>query len=113
MPASTFSTKASAAVGVGRTKVGAYSVPASRVAIVIGWTVTNDYTDTVNVTVEYSPDGSTFFKITNNMALYVGQTLCPLEGLGKLAVPATGGIYVTSSVAASLDAVATVLEKDA
>lgn len=113
MPASAFLTKASAAVGVSRTKVGAYSVPASRVAIAIGMTVTNVYTDTVNATVEYSPDGTTFIKITNAVPLYVGQTLCPLEGLGKISVPATGGLYVTSSVASSLDVVASVLEKDA
>ena len=110
----TFRTLRARDVGLSRTQLetasaGPYSVPTGAVALIIGMTVCNDTAGAVGVTVEIGA-GTTFTRLTNGTQLGVGQTLAPCGEMNKIGLEVGEGIYVTSSAAASLDVIATILE---
>jgi hypothetical protein len=101
-------------VGTSRTQLQTaagvnYAVPAGGVALIIGMTVCNDTGAAISATIETGQTGA-FNRLCLNTSINPGQTLAPVGEMNKIGLEAGEGVYVTSSAAASADAVCTILE---
>lgn len=107
--AETFKRIAQRGVGTGRTRVGGYTVPGGATAIVIGSSFVNVTAATVAATVEHH-DGTNYTALAKDVQLGAGQLLAPSGEVNKLVLQAGDGVFVTSSAAASLDCIISILE---
>jgi hypothetical protein len=107
-----FDRLASRSVGTTRTRVGAYTVPVNKAAIVIGSSIANRLDAEVTVTLEHG-DGTAFTMIARAVTLAQGQTLAPSGEMNKLVLRAGDSLHVTASAADAVDAVISILEIDA
>ena len=105
--ANTFKSYGAAAVGTGDTSV--YTVPASTQAVILGITVANIVSATVNVTVKVTKGSGTYF-IVKNAPVLVGSSIEVIGNGSKFVAEAADIIKVASDTASSVDAVVSLLE---
>jgi len=86
-----------------------YAVPAGGTAVISGLSLCNDIAAEIGVTFEIGA-GSTFTRMLNGTRIPANVTLGPRDQTGALAAEAGEGFFVTSTAAASLDCLVTILE---
>ncbi len=107
--ANLFKSKRSKNIGTSPTVIGGYTVPANTQTTVIGLTLANVSTSTVQVSASYY-DGTTDTYIVKNANVVPGGSIVVVGGNQKEVLEPTHGIRVVSSAASSVDAVMSILE---
>lgn len=108
--ASTFKNSVSSGVGITQTSV--YTVPAATTSTVIGLTLSNTTgTDVTCDVVVTDTSTTTDVFIVKAATVPVGGALVPIGGEQKIVLEATDVLKVTSSDAASLDVIVSILEQ--
>lgn len=105
--ANTFKSFGSAAIGTGDTNV--YTVPALTQAVLIGVTVANIISATVNISVKITKASGTYF-IVKLAPVPVGGSIEVIGDGSKFVAEAADIIKVVSDTAASIDATVSCLE---
>lgn len=98
---------------IGTTLTSVYTVPSSTTTILIGLTLANTLANqqiNVSVSVTDTSAGVTSY-IVKNAAVAPGGALVPVGGDQKIILEATDVLKVQSSVATSLDVIASVVEQ--
>jgi hypothetical protein len=106
--ASAFKSKISTAIGTSLATV--YTVPAVTTATVIGMSVANVSASPITVDVQLVKGGVTVAYLVKGAPIPVGSSLVVVGGDQKVVAETTDLIKVISSVAASADAILSVLE---
>lgn len=106
--ANSFKRKLSANIGTAFDDVGAYVVPASNVATIIGLSLAN--TSNTGITVDVAVNATTQFFVVKNAPIPVGGSLVVVGGDQKIVIEAGDSILVRSDTATSIDAVLSILE---
>ncbi len=107
--ANTFTRKVSRDIGTALTAVGSYVVGSSTQTTVIGLTVANTSSSTVNNDVTLN-DGANDTYVVKDAPVPVGGALVPIGGNQKIVLITGDSIKVNSSAASSVDAVLSILE---
>lgn len=97
------------AVGETRVRVGGYTVPVGGRAIVIGTSIANVLDGTTSVTLEHH-DGTNYTRLIKAVPLDTAQAFAPLGEMNKVVLEPGDGLFVTASVAASVDVLVSILE---
>lgn len=100
--ANTFKNYTSASVGT--SPVTTYTVPASTTTVVLGLSIANTETSSINISVQVAG-----IYLTKNTPIPSGSALSVLDG--KLVLEATDTVVVTSDTAASADALLSIMEQ--
>lgn len=95
--------------GIGTTPTTVYTAPSSTQSTVIGFTISNTYASNVLVDVKVYSGGNGYFMV-KQATIEPGSSLVPVGQLQKLVLRNSDYIEVTSSVAASIDVIVSVLE---
>lgn len=106
--ASAFKSKISTAIGTSLATV--YTVPALTTSTLIGMSVANVSASPITVDVQLVKLGSTIAYLVKSAPIPVGGTLVVVGGDQKVVAETTDVIKVISSLAASADAILSVLE---
>ena len=105
--ASTF--KSTVAKDIGTSAVTVYTTPAATQTTIIGLSVCNVSGESVNVDVTFVKGATTVF-LAKRIPVPVGSTLVLVGGDQKIVAEAGNQVRVTSSAAASIDAICSILE---
>jgi hypothetical protein len=107
--ANTFARKLSQSVGTSPATIGAYTVGAATQVTVIGMSVANTSASAVTADIVHN-NGSTDTFLIKAGPIPVGSSLVLFGGDQKLVLVTGDSVKVTSSAAASLDVVMSILE---
>lgn len=107
--ANTFARKLSQSVGTSPTAVGGYTVGAATQVTVIGMSVANTTASPVTVDIQLN-DGGTDTYLVKSAPVPVGSSLVLFGGDQKLVMVTGDSVKVSSSAAASVDVVLSILE---
>jgi hypothetical protein len=107
--AEVFTNKKSRNIGTTATTIGSYTVPATKVATVIGLTVSNVTENIIKVTVVLKSGGNDFH-IVKNADIIPGQSQVLVGGDQKLILLTGESISVVSNTASSVDAIMSLVE---
>jgi len=107
--ANTFKRYTEQSVGTTLTSVGSYTVAASTQVTLIGVTVANTTTSSVDVDVTHY-DGATDTYIVKNAPVPAGSTLVVVGGEQKVVLETGDSVRVKSTAATSIDVVMSLLE---
>lgn len=108
--ANQFIHQVSKSVGTGLTVIGGYSLPAATQGVLIGVSVSNTLNANITVNV-YLYDSATLqnYSLITGAVVYSGQTIVPVGSDQKVVLQPGDQIQVQSNVAASCDAVMSLL----
>jgi hypothetical protein len=106
---SNFLQKTSLDIGTSVVSIGGYTVPASTQTIVIGLTVSNKTTSTIQVSISYY-NGTTDAYVVKNASIVPGGSIVAAGGNQKIVMAAGSSVRVISSAATSADAIMSILE---
>lgn len=109
MATSNFTSKVNRDIGTALVTVGAYTVPAGTQTVVIGLTLSNKTTETIQISAFHS-DGVNDTAIVRNANVVPGGSIIAAGGNQKIALSTGGSIKVQSSLASSVDVIMSILE---
>ena len=102
--------KSTITANIGTSETASYTAPASTTTTIIGFTVSNTTINQVHVDVRFRKSGGTFAYMVKGAPIPVGGSLVVVGGDQKVVLETGDSIRVTSSAAASVDTIASVLE---
>lgn len=105
--ANSFKSYGSAAIGIVDSNV--YTVPASTQAVILGVTVANIVTSTVNISAKITKASGTYF-IVKLAPVLVGSSIEVIGDGSKFVMEAADIVKIVSDTAASVDAIVSLLE---
>jgi len=105
--ANTFKLKTKANIGL--TTVGIYTVPSATMTTIIGLTLSNTTSGTINVGVGITRTGSDNVNIVKNVPIPQATSLEIMQG-NKIIMEATDTLTVVSDTSSSMDASLSILE---